>query len=135
MLNVYLDEDLFDDLGVILRVQRCDALHTREAGLDGQSDAEQLAFATREGRTLVTANRQDFRVLPEAWLVWADLWRELGHIPHAGILVVPNPNALNRGVMAQLIADFAHASDPAAMQSRLFRWQAATGWTDLTAIR
>ena len=66
MVPIYLDEDLFIDLGLWLRAQHFDALHTREVGLDGQSDPKQLAFATRQGRVLPTANLRDSRMLHEA---------------------------------------------------------------------
>ena len=103
MVPIYLDEDLFIDLGLSLPAQRFEALHTREAGLDGQSDPKQLAFAMRQGRVLVTANPSDFQMLHEAWLVWGELWDDSGHRPHPGILVVPNPNGMTIEAMTTLI--------------------------------
>ena len=41
---------------------------SREAGMDGSADEDQLAFATTAGRLLLTTNRDDFARLSAKWL-------------------------------------------------------------------
>ena len=134
-MPIYPDGDLFIDLGLWLRAQHFDALHTREVRLDGQSDPKQLAFATRQGRVLVTANLRDFRMLREAWLVWGELWDDSGHRPHPGILVVPNQNAKSIEAMATLLDEFARDAVPELIQGRLLRWTSESGREDLSTVR
>lgn len=55
---------------VIAAAQRAgfDTLTPNQAGMGGRSDEEQLAFASREGRVVVTSNRKDFGRLNSSWL-------------------------------------------------------------------
>lgn len=48
--------------------------------MNGTSDEEQLKFAARVGRTLVTHNRHDFRLLHRDWGLRGDM--------HCGIVLV-----------------------------------------------
>jgi predicted nuclease of predicted toxin-antitoxin system len=54
-------------------------LTTEEAGMDTASDEDQLAFAAKENRAILTFNIRDFAPLHEQWLADAK--------PHAGIIV------------------------------------------------
>jgi predicted nuclease of predicted toxin-antitoxin system len=75
-----LDEDISQRVAEGLRRRDVDAVSVHEAGRSGRriSDEEQLAYATAEGRAIVTYNRQDFQALDDAW-------RRVGR-DHAGIL-------------------------------------------------
>jgi len=46
-----------------LRAHGHDVVTVMEVGRRGRSDADQLAYATAEGRALITFNRDDFRML------------------------------------------------------------------------
>lgn len=79
-MKFYLDEDLSPTLAQMLRRKRLDAVSAYEAGNIQLSDPEQLAYAGREGRCLVTRNARHFVILA----------RDAIHrqTPHAGILLV-----------------------------------------------
>ncbi len=96
-MKLYLDEDLSPRIVALLRERGLDATGAHEVGQAGRSDLDQLRYATREGRCLVTRNVSDF----------LELVRQLinRQESHAGIILVP---ASFRGdefaVMARAIA-------------------------------
>jgi predicted nuclease of predicted toxin-antitoxin system len=53
-IKFYADENIPDDVVSALRRRQVDVLKTHHAGKRGALDPEQLAFATREGRVLLT---------------------------------------------------------------------------------
>ena len=56
-LRFHLDEHVSPAVAAGLRLRGIDATTANEAGLGGASDAEQLAFASRAGRVMVTHDR------------------------------------------------------------------------------
>jgi predicted nuclease of predicted toxin-antitoxin system len=62
-VKFYLDEDLTPVIALALRKRGVDAVSAHEVGHIGLGDAEQLIFATGQGRCLVSANARDFRRL------------------------------------------------------------------------
>jgi predicted nuclease of predicted toxin-antitoxin system len=72
MLRFHLDENVNIAIAEGLRLRGMDCTTTREEGLRGASDVEQLTFATSEQRILVTTD-EDFLTLASRQ-------------PHAGIL-------------------------------------------------
>lgn len=62
-LRYLLDEDLSPVVAETARGLGLDAISVHEIGRRGFSDREQLAFAARESRTMVTRNRDDFIAL------------------------------------------------------------------------
>ena len=131
----YVDEDLSNDLSPELRSSGYDAVHTREVGNGRQVDPRQLAYATRHGRVLLTANLGDFRMLHEAWVVWAAEPGVAPTSPHAGIVVLPNPNEMEAVTMARLLVEYVRAMAPADLASRLLRYRSVGTWEDLSAVR
>lgn len=81
MIRFYLDEDLSYRIAQIVRQHGIDIITSRDSGLNGRPDEEQLRFAAGEGRCLVTENFSDF----------ARLTREFQATdrPHAGVALVP----------------------------------------------
>jgi uncharacterized protein with PIN domain len=78
-IELYLDEDVDVLLADLLRPRGYDVVTVRDAGRLGLSDDEQLAFATKEGRAVLTHNRLDFEALAADF---AAQGRE-----HAGIII------------------------------------------------
>ncbi|MDF0677314.1 MAG: DUF5615 family PIN-like protein [Nitrospira sp.] len=90
-MKLYLDEHIPRALEALLTEHGIDCLSSHAAGMLGVSDNEQLAFASREHRAILTFDRKDFVKL-------AALWQETGRT-HAGILLskeVPLPELLRR---------------------------------------
>lgn len=80
-MRFYLDEDLPPSVARALRARGLDTVSAQEESMLRASDAEQLAFAARQGRCLVTRNAQDFIALSR--VVIRD------QVPHAGIVCCP----------------------------------------------
>lgn len=80
-LKFYLDEMVPLDLAFILKEHGYDVLTAKDAGMLGKSDAEQIEYATSQGRTLLSFNIGDFVLLHKEWI------RE-GRM-HKGIIVSP----------------------------------------------
>jgi predicted nuclease of predicted toxin-antitoxin system len=75
-----LDEDVRTLLARLLRNRGHDVVSVLEVGRGGASDSEQLAWATANGRVLVTHNVADFARLATQW---TPAFRH-----HAGLLLV-----------------------------------------------
>lgn len=60
MLKLYLNENVPEAISKGLILRGYDALTTRKAGNSGISDLNQLKFATKENRSLVSFNVKDF---------------------------------------------------------------------------
>ena len=93
-MKFYLDADLSPKIAELLRRGGFDAVSALELQKDQSPDREQLDFATREGRCLVTKNTRDFAAISQ------EAVRQ--QIPHAGIILCP-PSI--RGSEFRAIAD------------------------------
>jgi hypothetical protein len=91
---LYLDEDLSPVIARLLKKHGIDAITASEVGNVQLSDQAQLAYATREGRAIVTANVVDFVELAHEAVA--------ANAEHAGIILVPSSF---RGDEFQAIAD------------------------------
>ena len=80
-MKFYLDEDLAPAIAVDLRQKGVDVISAHEIGNVALGDEEQLVFATRLGRCLVSGNARDFRSLGHAAVEQRR--------PHAGIVLCP----------------------------------------------
>ncbi len=81
-MRFYLDEDLSPRIAEWLRRRGINAVSAFEVGNIQLSDRDQLAYATREGRCLVTRNARHFVVLSH------EAVRQ--QKAHAGIIVCPS---------------------------------------------
>ncbi len=78
-IRLYVDEDVHESIGAELRRRGYDVVNTCEANRRGLSDAEQLAYAVTENRTLFSFNAADYIALHQEYL---DQGQE-----HAGIVI------------------------------------------------
>ncbi len=62
-VKLFLDEDIHAILADSLRKRGFDVEHAQEIGRKGKSDADQLAYAVKQNRCLVTFNVKDFVLL------------------------------------------------------------------------
>ncbi len=78
-IRLYIDEDVHESVSLALRRHGYDVLSVREVDRRGFSDAEQLAYAAAQNRTLFSFNATDYIALHLEYLTQG---RE-----HAGIVV------------------------------------------------
>jgi hypothetical protein len=105
-----------------LRRRGYDIVASREISLDRAFDDEQLLYAARSGRVLLTHDIEDYQLLHDAWRRWSVDWGV--ERQHVGILILPQEWAHER--KAGEIDRFLRTSPDLANQ--LYRWQTSTGW-------
>jgi predicted nuclease of predicted toxin-antitoxin system len=95
-LRLLLDEDVSPRVAEGLRRRGIDAVSVYDVGRarQGIADVAQLAYATTEGRAIVTYNRGDFQRLDTRW---RDQGRE-----HAGIVWCP-PQSIRQQAIGELV--------------------------------
>jgi hypothetical protein len=80
MIRLYLDEDAQDrDLARALTLRGVDFITANKAGLRHRPDAEHLAYAAAQGRTLYSFNTGDYQGLHRAYLTQG--------MSHSGIIL------------------------------------------------
>ncbi|HEX5501107.1 MAG TPA: DUF5615 family PIN-like protein [Thermomicrobiales bacterium] len=104
-MRCYLDADLSPRVAVIARAQGLDVVSAHELGQHDRDDGEILRLAARDGRCLVTRNRDDFILLTVQF--FENEW------PHAGVLIVSRslPNSDFAGLARALVAFASQYSD------------------------
>ncbi len=78
-IHLYLDEDVSQLLGKLIRARGFELQTTQEAGNLSCDDAEQLAFAAAGDMALLTHNRADFETLAREYVTAGR--------SHAGIII------------------------------------------------
>ncbi|MBI4688674.1 MAG: DUF5615 family PIN-like protein [Nitrospirae bacterium] len=59
-IRLYIDEDLTDRLAVALRSRGFDVISAHEVDMRGRTDKEQLEYATKNNRVILTRNIKHF---------------------------------------------------------------------------
>ena len=103
-IRFHLDKNVDPDVAHALRKHGIDVTTTLELGMRGQSDEEQLAFAQREGRVLITCDT-DFLAIAK------------GNLPHAGIAFAHHKRSL--GDVIRAITLIYEVLDPAEMNGQV----------------
>jgi len=78
-IELYLDEDVDVLIAPLIRARGFVVVTTQEAGQLRNSDAEQLAYAVSQHKTLLTHNHVDFEALAQTYVAACQ--------PHDGIIV------------------------------------------------
>jgi predicted nuclease of predicted toxin-antitoxin system len=68
-IEIYLDEDVDVLVADLLRHRGFSATTTVEEGKRGNTDAEQMAYATARGKAILTHNRRDFEALVQTYFL------------------------------------------------------------------
>jgi predicted nuclease of predicted toxin-antitoxin system len=55
-VKLYINEDLTDRLAVALRSRKLDVINAHEVEMRGKTDKEQLDYAIKNGRVILTRN-------------------------------------------------------------------------------
>ncbi len=92
-VRLYFDRHIMARLAVDLCGRGFDVLTTEEAGHDTAPDEDQLAFATAQGRAILTFNIRDFAPLHEEW--------QAAGRPHAGIIVSQQLGSRQYGLLLE----------------------------------
>ena len=104
-LRFLLDEDMSHSVAQGARLRGVDTVSVQEIdrGNRSVSDEDQLAYATAQGRVLVTYNRADFQALDAQW--------RLAGKTHAGILW-----CIERSIPRNAIGDLVRAIEAVSQQ-------------------
>lgn len=78
-IRLYIDEDLSDRIAIVLRSKGFDVISAHEVNMRGKTDKEQLEYALKYDRVILTRNIKHFIVLQKEYYK--------NGLSHHGILV------------------------------------------------
>ena len=130
MEDLLLDENVSERLAEELRRLGYDVATTAALGRKGATDVSQLSFAARMRRVLITYDTGHYEMLHEAWRMWSVDWSVADRAHHAGILLLPDPGVLPTIEAARVIGEL--LARACALGNRLFVWEVASGWHEIT---
>jgi hypothetical protein len=95
-IDLYLDEDVNLLIADLLRARGFQVTTTQAAGQIGTTDANQLAFATSQGKAILTHNRVHFEALAQMYFE--------AKKTHSGIIIAVRraPKELSRRILILL---------------------------------
>jgi uncharacterized protein with PIN domain len=109
-VKLYIDEDLTDRLAVALRSRKFDVISAHEVEMRGKTDREQLDYAIKNGRVILTRNVRHFVKLQREYFE--------KKINHHGILVT---DYLDFKKLLQRLLNFLNRITAEEMENR-FEW-------------
>ena len=107
-IRLYIDEDLSDRLAVALRSRGFDVISAHEVGMRGKSDKEQLDYASKHNRVILTRNVRHFVTLQR------DFYKN--ELFHKGIVVT---DYLPLKELVRRITKFLNENRPEEMDNHL----------------
>jgi len=113
-LRYFTDEDIYGTVAIALRKSGLDAVSTPEVGRLGESDESQLAWASENGRVLITFNVAHFANLHRTWLAQGN--------HHSGIVVSSQRSIGDLLRRLLLLADVVSAEEMADRLEFLGDW-------------
>ena len=95
-VDLYLDEDVNVLIADLMRARGFQVTTTQAAGQKGSTDANQWAFATSQGKAILTHNRVHFEALAQRYFDEKK--------PHSGIILAVRqpPKELSRRILILL---------------------------------
>ncbi len=107
-IRFFTDEDVYGATAIAMRKAGFDTVSTPEAGRRAESDESQIAWASDEGRVLITFNVHHFAALHKVWI---------GRGRHHAGIIVSNQRPI--GELLRRLLHLARSLDAEAMQDRL----------------
>lgn len=118
MADFYLDHNAKQQIAHELRASGHTALTAISQKRDRASDPENLLTAVRQARIVITYDREDFRMLHDAWTRWHTT------PAHFGILIIPQHWSSEQA--AEQIGAFIRGHP--TLRNELWEWRVSTGW-------
>lgn len=107
-IKLYIDEDLTDRLAVALRSRKFDVISAHEVEMRGKTDKEQLDYAVKDGRIILTRNVRHFVKLQREYFE--------KKIDHYGIVVT---DYLHFKELLRRLLNFLNKTTAEEMENRL----------------
>lgn len=107
-IKLYIDEDLTDRLAIALRSRGYDAISAHEVDMRGGTDKEQLEYASKRNRVILTRNIRHFIALQREYYKKG--------LQHEGILVT---DYLPLKEMIRRLMNFIDKTNPAKIKNTL----------------
>jgi len=117
--NFYLDHNAKQQIAQELLARGHTAVTAISQKRDRASDPENVLTAVRQSRIVVTYDRDDFRMLHDAWTRWQTT------PAHFGILIIPQ--IWSSGQAVEQIGAFLR--DHPTLRNELWEWRVSAGWT------
>jgi hypothetical protein len=121
-----LDHNVASELAVRLERSGHDVVTTRVTGEPRATDDALLLSSVRTNRLFITHNRDDFRLLHDAWTTWPAAFG-VALPAHPGILVL---HSATPEVLAQVINAFLDSTPLQRLANSIFWWHRHDGWRE-----
>jgi predicted nuclease of predicted toxin-antitoxin system len=108
-VRLYLDEDVHPDLAQEVQKAGFDCEAAIEAGMRTKGDEEQLEYAARQGRCILTFNIGDFHALATQWAKACKT--------HSGILLTKQVSRQGLGTLLKQVLQFLNTTSADEMHN------------------
>jgi len=124
LARLCLDHNVSRDLGVLLDRDGHDVVTVRDISGDRLPDDALLLMTVRLDRIFVTHNRDDSRMLHDAWVTWPAAFGMALPL-HPGI---HDEDAVPYQTLADLISRFLDETPPERLANAIFWWHRRDRW-------